>query len=208
MSEIETQLASGLAELGLDLGPEVQARLLAYLTLLAKWNKTYNLTAITEPSAMVSHHLLDSLAILPHLPENRLIDVGTGAGLPGLPLAIARPERAITLLDSNAKKTRFLVQAVGELGLANVTVVNERVENHRPEAPYPSIVSRAFASLADMLNNCAHLGGPDSRYYAMKGKYPAEELANLPAGFVLIGENRLHVPGVTGERHLLILGRG
>lgn len=203
----ENLLHQGLAALGLTLSAMARSNLLAYCQLLAKWNRTYNLTSITRAEEMVSHHLLDSLAVLPHLPAGRVIDVGTGPGLPGIPLAIARPEQSFTLLDSNGKKTRFLVQAVGELGLANVEVVNSRVEDYRPSELFDVVVSRAFASLANMVNACAHLLEADGVFLAMKGKYPQAEIEEIPPGFQILGSTDLEVPGLDAQRHLLMLGR-
>ncbi len=156
---------------------------------------------------MISHHLLDSLSVLPHLPAGRVIDVGTGPGLPGIPLAIALPDQQFVLLDSNGKKTRFLVQALGALGLDNVEVVNERVENYRPSLKFDVIISRAFSSIADMLQASEHLLGKNGRFLAMKGKYPKSELEQLPAGFQLLAAIPLAIKGLEGERHLLMLGR-
>jgi 16S rRNA (guanine527-N7)-methyltransferase len=175
---------------------------------LVKWNAAYNLTAIRDPDEMVVKHLLDSLALLPHVPETaRLIDVGTGAGLPGIPLAVARPKLDVTLLDSNAKKTRFCTQAALELGLRNVTVVQARAEAHHPDALYEVIVSRAFAEIADFLAWTGHLGGPAARWLAMKGTRPDAELAKLPPGFRMRAIHPLHVPGLDAERHLVEIVR-
>jgi len=205
--QTENALDEGLDKLGLALSVAARSSLLAYCQLLSKWNRTYNLTSITSAGEMVSHHLLDSLAVLPHLPVGRVIDVGTGPGLPGIPLAIARPGQSFTLLDSNGKKTRFLVQAVGELGLANVEVVNSRVEDYRPTELFDVVISRAFASLANMVNACAHLLAANGVFLAMKGKYPQAEIAEIPAGFQLLGTTELEVPGLGAQRHLLMLGR-
>jgi 16S rRNA (guanine527-N7)-methyltransferase len=203
------QLAEGLLALGIDLPPATQERLLAYAALLEKWNRTYNLTALRSPEKAVSHHLLDSLAILPHLADefscNSLLDVGSGGGLPGIPLAIARPGLAVTLLDSNSKKTAFLRQATIELALANVTVHCGRIEEFRPARPFAHIVSRAFAELADFVRPTRALLAPDGCWLAMKGLIPHEEIARLPAGIVVDRLLPLTVPGVDGERHLLLL---
>jgi len=205
--QTENRLEEGLDALGLTLSAAARSSLLAYCQLLAKWNRTYNLTSITRVEEMVSHHLLDSLAVLPHLPAGRVIDVGTGPGLPGIPLAIARPEQSFTLLDSNGKKTRFLVQAVGELGLANVEVVNSRVEDYQPAELFDVVISRAFTSLANMVSACAHLLSTDGVFLAMKGKYPQAEIAEIPAGFQVLGSSALEIPGLDAQRHLLMLGR-
>lgn len=205
--QTENTLNEGLDALGLTLSAPARSSLLAYCQLLAKWNRTYNLTSITRIEEMVSHHLLDSLAVLPHLPDGRVIDVGTGPGLPGIPLAIARPEQSFTLLDSNGKKTRFLVQAVGELGLANVEVINSRVEDYLPSELFDVVISRAFASLANMVNACAHLLSVGGVFLAMKGKYPQAEIAEIPVGFQELSSAALEIPGLGAQRHLLMLGR-
>lgn len=199
-------LLVGLAALdpppGLDDG-QVD-RLLAYLDLLHKWNKTYNLTAIREPERMLSHHLLDSLAVLPHVGPEALLDVGSGAGLPGIPLAIARPGLAVTLLDVVGKKCAFMQQACIQLGLANVRVVNERVELWRPAERFGQIVSRAFSELDDLVRQTAHLLAEGGRWLAMKGAHPRTELDRL-RGARLVEAIPLRVPGLEAERHLIIL---
>jgi 16S rRNA (guanine527-N7)-methyltransferase len=202
---LDTVLSQGLAELGLECPPAVQARLLAYVQLLAKWNRVYNLTAVREPREMVIRHLLDSLAVLPYLHGQRVLDVGAGAGLPGMPLAMLCPERHFVLLDSNGKKTRFVQQAVTELGLINVQVVQARVAGYRPEAPFDTVISRAFATVADMLRQAGRhcvLGGV---LLAMKGGEPDAELAALPGGYKVQAVHRLTVPGLREERHLVCL---
>ncbi|WP_341274794.1 16S rRNA (guanine(527)-N(7))-methyltransferase RsmG [Rhodocyclus gracilis] len=199
------QLASGLRALGLDIAAPAQARLLAYAALLDKWNRTFNLTALRVPDKAVSHHLLDSLAILPYLGEGVLLDVGSGGGLPGIPLAITRPDLAVHLLDSNSKKTAFLQQAVIELELRNVTVHCRRIEEFQPAQPFATIVSRAFAELADFVRPTRSLLAADGCWLAMKGLLPHEEIARLPAGIVVDRALPIRVPGVDGERHVLIL---
>ena len=201
---LRTRLDQGLAALGLALPAPDRERLLAYVRLLAKWNSAYNLTAVRDPLEMVTRHLLDSLVIVPHLHGARVLDVGTGPGLPGIPLAVARPELAFTLLDANAKKTRFVVQAVGELVLKNVEVVQSRVENYRPSRIFDTVVSRAFASIADMLAHARHLCAPGGRFLAMKGAYPEEELEALPAGYD-VEVVPLTVPGLDAARHVVIV---
>lgn len=203
--ELARQLAAGLDVLGLALDAEQQEKLLAYVALLTKWNKVYSLTAIRDPERMVAHHLLDSLAPLPYLKaENpRILDVGSGFGTPGIPLAIARPQWQLVLLDSNHKKTTFLRQAVLELQLANVTVVTDRVESYRPDARFPIITSRAFADLAEFVRLTRHLLTADGEWAALKGVYPFEEIAGLPAGTKLAGTEKLVVPGIDAERHLV-----
>jgi len=198
-------LAEGLAGLELELDEAVQKKLLDYVALLARWNRAYNLTAVREPAQMVVRHLLDSLVILPWLQGSRVLDVGTGPGLPGIPLALARAELDFSLLDSNGKKIRFLNQAVAELGLKNVNVVQSRVEAYRPRARFETIVARAFASIAGLVEQTRHLLAADGRYLAMKGAYPEAEVAALPADFEVSGVHTLRVPGLEAERHLLII---
>lgn len=201
---LRTRLDRGLAALGLPLPAPERERLLAYVRLLVRWNSAYNLTAVRDPLEMVTRHLLDSLVVAPHLHGVRVLDVGTGPGLPGIPLAVARPELAFTLLDANAKKTRFVVQAVGELVLKNVEVVQTRVKNYRPSRIFDTVVSRAFASIADMLAHARHLCAPGGRFLAMKGAYPEEELKALPAGYD-VEVVPLTVPGLDAARHVVIV---
>jgi 16S rRNA (guanine527-N7)-methyltransferase len=202
------RLRAGLAALGLALPEATQARLLAYTALLAKWNRVYNLTAVGDPAEMVARHLLDSLAVAPYLHGSRVLDVGTGAGLPGIPLALARPELHFALLDSAAKKLRFVVQATAELGLANVETVHARVEAYRPERPFDTVISRAYAALGDFVASAGALCAPDGRLLAMKGAYPQAELAALPGGWMVAEAHRLQVPGLDAERHLVCIMRG
>lgn len=201
------QLDRGLAAMQLELSAAASQRLLAYLQLLHKWTRAYNLTAVREPVEMVSRHLLDSLAVLPHLTGSRFADVGTGAGLPGIPLAIARPDLQFDLFDSNGKKVRFLIQAIADLGLGNVTARQIRIEQLVPSVGYDAVLSRAFASLQDMVTGSAQLLAVDGRFLAMKGLYPADELATLPPGYTVEACHRLTVPGGDGERHLVVLRR-
>lgn len=205
--ELESLLRRGLNTLGLSLADTAIERMLAYVALLAKWNRAYNLTAVRAPRAMISRHLLDSLAALPHLHGVTVADVGTGAGLPGLPLALASPRRGFVLLDSNAKKCRFVTQAVAELAIPNVTVVRARVEDYRPARGFDTVISRAFATVAQMLALSGHLCAPGGRVLAMKGLHPRDELDELPAGFRLLSVRRLRVPGLDAERHLVIIER-
>lgn len=212
MSTVSTyadELKQGARELGLELAEDQQHALLAYMALLAKWNKAYNLTAVRDPAEMVSRHLLDSLSIVAQVEPcgSRWLDVGSGGGMPGIPLAILFPDRQFTLLDSNGKKTRFLTQVKLELKLANVEVVHSRVEAFRPQEPFSGITSRAFSSLADFADWTRHLGNIDTRWLAMKGIQPDDELQALPADFELERCLVLKVPGCQGQRHLLILRR-
>jgi len=202
-SELAAALSSGTTALGLTLSSAQVGRLVAYLRLLAKWNRVYNLTAVRQPERMVSRHLLDSLAIVPYVQGPRVLDVGSGAGLPGLPLAVALPAQRFTLLDANLKKSRFLLQAVVELGLRNVAVVSERAEQYRPAERFATVLSRAFASVPEMLRLCGHLSTPGGRYLAMKGARPEAELRALPAGFRVLDVAVLQVPGVEAPRHVV-----
>ena len=205
--QLHQRLVSGLDGLQLELPESVLKGLLAYLELLAKWNRSYNLTAVRDMSEMVTRHLLDSLAVVPYLPAGRIIDIGTGGGLPGIPLSLVFPERDFTLLDSNGKKTRFLVQAKASLGLKNVTVVHQRVENYQSDLPFDCVITRAFASVTDILTGSRHLLGSGGEVLAMKGEVPEGELAVLPAGYRLLEVIPLRVPGLEQEqRHLLRFG--
>ena len=199
------ELAAGIAEMGLAVTPEQQAKLLDYLALLHKWNGVYNLTAIRQPEQMVSHHLLDSLAVLPHLWPRRWLDVGCGGGLPGLVLAVMRPEWTFTLLDSNSKKTGFVQQAAIELELRNVEVRCARVEQWQPEQKYDGIISRAFAEAAEFVTLTRHLLADGGRWAAMKG-VPDQELARLPEDIKVEKVVTLHVPKLEAARSLVVLG--
>jgi len=204
---LSKQLETGLGALGITLSASARTSLLEYCDLLIKWNKTYNLTSVDDPEQMISLHLLDSLAVLPFLPGGRVLDVGTGAGLPGIPLAIARPDQSFVLLDSNGKKTRFLVQASGQLGLKNIEVLNQRVERYQATELFDVIISRAFSSLEQFLSTCDHLLAPGGQFLAMKGKLPEDELRQLPEGIQLVSSVELKIPGLDAERHLLMLRR-
>ena len=217
-ASLQAVLSAGLSALNLECPLDVQARLLEYVRLLDKWNRVYNLTAVRDPHEMVTRHLLDSLTVLPFLPDNsadkaaqRILDVGTGPGLPGIPLALlsesAHPERQFVLLDSNSKKTRFMQQAVAELQLQNVQVVHARTEAFQPDAGFDVVVSRAFASIADMLAGAGQHCLPGGRMLAMKGANPAAELKDLDPAFTLEQVHRLTVPGLDEERHLVCLRR-
>ena len=199
-----TMLKDGLARMRLALPAAAEEKLLGYLELLLKWNHTYNLTAIREPDKMVSHHLLDSLSVLPHLGEGSIADVGSGAGLPGIPLAIAQPSRAVILNDANHKKAAFLTQATIELGMTNATIVHSRTEEWHPDQAPGCVISRAFAELSDFLAATRHLAMPGTQLAAMKGVYPHDELARLPEGFRCEKVVPLEVPFVDGARHLVL----
>jgi len=200
------ELRAGVAALGLDLGEPLLERQIDYLALLVKWNKVYNLTAVREPQEMVARHLLDSLSILPWLQGESAVDVGSGAGIPGIPLALAAPERAWTLLDSNGKKSRFQQQARIELGLARLTVVHSRVESWRPETPFAQLTARAFTALGEIAEGARPLLAPGGEVLAMKAQLSTTELSGIPEGFSLTEVVELKVPGLEHEqRHLVRL---
>lgn len=203
------ELVRGALALGVELSEGQQQQLLGYLALLIKWNKAYNLTAVRDPDEMVSRHLLDSLSVVSFVAESgqTWLDVGSGGGMPGVPLAIMFPDRSFTLLDSNGKKTRFLTQVKLELKLANLEVVHSRVEQFQPAEAFDGITSRAFSSLEDFASWTRHLGNTQTRWLAMKGVQPDDELQRLPADFRLDACHVLKVPGCQGQRHLLILRR-
>ncbi len=200
------KLAQGIAEIGLDVTAATQRKLLDYQALIAKWNRVHNLTAVRGSARMVSDHLLDCLAVVPHLDARTVLDVGSGAGLPGIPLALMWPLANITLLDSNHKKAAFLRQAVIELGLKNAEVVCERVETWQPQREFELVISRAISDLPEFLNLAGRLCAADGTVAAMKGLYPHEELAQLPSGFNLRGVVSLKVPGMQAQRHLVLVG--
>jgi len=200
-------LSQGLLELGLNTSAADQSRLLAYIALIAKWNKVYNLTAIRDPERMVVEHVLDSLTVWPHVRPHRILDVGSGAGLPGIPLAIAHADCQITLLDSNHKKCAFLQQAVIELSLSNVVVVCDRIEALHGSDRFDTIVSRAFAETQHFARvGLPHLA-PQGVLVAMKGLHPHEELAQLPDTVKLESVQPLSVPGLDARRHVVIMTR-
>jgi 16S rRNA (guanine527-N7)-methyltransferase len=205
---LAAQLAGGVAQLNLKLPPRTQSQLLDYLALLQKWNRTYNLTAVREAPRMVSHHLLDCLAIVPHVTASTVLDVGSGAGLPGIPLALAAPHVQVTLLESNHKKAAFLQQAKAELKLDNVALVCERVETWQPGRDFEMVISRAFSDLAEFVAAAGRHVAPGGLLAAMKGVYPDEEITRLPQGWRLRAAIPLTVPGLDAQRHLLTLERG
>ncbi len=200
------QLKRGLIALGLTLDRDTQQRLLEYVALIEKWNRAYNLTAIREPEKMVSHHLLDSLAVAPHLHAKRLLDVGSGAGLPGIPLALAKPDTQVILLDSNHKKAAFLNQAVIELKLKNAEVCSERVESWQTQNRFDVIISRAFSDIAEFVRVTRHLLAPGGVFAAMKGLHPYEEIDKLPPDCKVRQVLPLAIPGLDGARHLVLIG--
>lgn len=200
-----TKLTTLLTAANISLSDQQKQQLVGYVEMLHKWNKAYNLTSVRDPQEMLVRHILDSIVVEPHLVGKRFIDVGTGPGLPGVPLAIVRPEAHFTLLDSLGKRIRFLRQVQHELKLNNIDPVQSRVEEYPSEPPFDGVISRAFASLEDMLNWCRHLPAKNGVFYALKGVLPEEEIAALPTGFQLVNSVRLSVPQLEGERHLVII---
>ncbi len=203
---LEAQVAAGVAAMGIDLDASARERLVAHLELIAKWNRVHNLTAVRETEQMVVLHLLDSLCVLPHLEDAKtIVDVGSGAGLPGIPIAIARPQARVTLLDSSHKKCAFLQQAKTELALENVEVVCDRVEKWMPAAKFDAVISRAFSDLADFVAQAQHLVAPGGRLIAMKGVYPFEEIAKVPATHRVAQVLEMQVPNLEARRHLVFV---
>jgi 16S rRNA (guanine527-N7)-methyltransferase len=203
MNEEPLRLIEDARKLGVSLDESQAQALLQLLDELTRWNRTYNLTSITAREAMIGGHLLDSLAAMPFLQGTRIADVGTGAGFPGLPLAVAEPSRHFSLIDSVAKKIRFVTHAVRTLGLANVTAVQARVETMVPPQPFDTVIARAYATLADLLGSVQSLCGQGTRVVALKGLYPHAELAELPRGWRLEQSQRVQIPGLAAERHIL-----
>jgi 16S rRNA (guanine527-N7)-methyltransferase len=203
-------LARGIATLDVAVTPAQLAQLHAYVALLAKWNRTYNLTAIREPERMVTHHLLDALAVVPHLPRRaqlRVLDVGSGGGVPGIPLAIVRPDWRVACVDSNHKKIAFVTQAAIELKLSNVEAHATRIEDFAPVAPFDVVISRAFSDLATFVHSSARHVAQGGVLAAMKGVHPDEELAELPSDIVVVAKPTLAVPGLDAARHLILMQR-
>ncbi|EIJ41146.1 16S rRNA (guanine(527)-N(7))-methyltransferase GidB [Beggiatoa alba B18LD] len=201
-------LQQGLRALALELSPQVQAQLIRYVELLQKWNQAYNLTAIRDPQDMVVKHLLDSLAVLPYIQGTHFLDVGTGAGLPGLVIALCMPNYTGVLLDSNVKKTRFVQQVIGELQLSNVSVVHQRIEDYQPIKLFDTVISRAYSSLALFYHQTMPLCKPTGQIIAMKGALPTNEIAELTDISMTIKTIPLSVPLLNAERHLVVLSHG
>ena len=199
------KLSRLLDQAGISLTDHQKNQLVAYVDMLNKWNKAYNLTSVRDPNEMLVRHILDSIVVAPHLQGTRFIDVGTGPGLPGVPLSIVRPESHFTLLDSLGKRVRFLRQVQHELALTNITPVQSRVEAFPAEPPFDGVISRAFASLKDMVEWCHHLPGEKGCFYALKGQLPEEEIASLPSAFRVDEVVKLQVPQLEGERHLVVI---
>lgn len=199
------KLSRLLDEAGISLTDHQKNQLVAYVEMLHKWNKAYNLTSVRDPNEMLIRHILDSIVVAPHLQGERFIDVGTGPGLPGIPLSVVLPDAHFTLLDSLGKRVRFLRQVQHELHLTNVTPVQSRVEDFPAEPPFDGVISRAFASLNDMVNWCQHLPGTQGKFYALKGLIPNDEIDTLPAQFSVESIVKLDVPHLEGDRHLVVI---
>jgi len=204
---LKNQLSEGISYLKLDIDPAKQDKLLKFLELLVKWNQSYNLSGIKDPQAMLRLHLLDSLSILPYINGKKILDVGTGAGLPGLLLAICLPESRFSLLDSNGKKMRFVYQSAANLKLENVDIVQQRVESYQSQEAFDIVLSRAFSTLKQFIEHSQHLLAAEGRLLAMKGQYPGQEIAEIPTDFQLLAVHELSLPGDPATRHLLELGR-
>lgn len=205
--QLAIQLELGIRALGLELGGAARSQLLRHLELLEKWNRIHNLTAVQDKVKAVSVHLLDSLSVVPYLEGKRFLDVGSGAGFPGIPIAVARPEIQMDLLDSNHKKYAFLKQAIAELGLKNARAVCERVESWRPAGQFDCIISRALAEIAEVVALVKHLLAPGGVIAAMKGIHPFEEIERIPPDFRVRQVHALTVPGLGAERHLVLIER-
>jgi 16S rRNA (guanine527-N7)-methyltransferase len=204
---LQDQLEQGIHELGLDIPSATVQRLLQYLELIRKWNRVYNLTAIKDPGQMLSHHILDSLSIIPYIRGTTILDIGSGAGLPGIPLSLVFPERHFCMLDGNAKKTRFIQQAITELDIKNAESIHSRVEDYTASEGFDTVVSRAFSSLSDFVRLALPLMKDSGQLLAMKGRYPTQELEDLPSGIHIEAVHRLEVPLLDSERHLVQMAR-
>ncbi|WP_165312675.1 16S rRNA (guanine(527)-N(7))-methyltransferase RsmG [Vibrio ziniensis] len=206
--DLRAKLDSLIAKTDLDVSDKQRQQLLGYVELLNKWNKAYNLTSVRDPADMLVKHILDSIVVSPYLNGERFIDVGTGPGLPGIPLAIMNPDKNFVLLDSLGKRIRFIKQVLHELGITNVTAVQSRVEEYDPEGGFDAVLSRAFASMSDMVEWCQHLPRANSGvFFALKGQLPQEEISLLPEWCSVTDVKALKVPELEGERHLVILSR-
>lgn len=205
MSHLKNLLKQALAENQYELSDHMQQQLVHYLEMMQSWNRIINLTSITEPREMVYLHIIDSLSVMPYLHGNRLLDIGTGAGLPGIPLAITHPDQHWVLLDKNSKKTRFLTQVIAELKLAHVSAVHSRGEDFQPAYCFDSILGRAFGSIRLFAETTGHLLCPNGKLIAMKGKYPEEEINDIPKSFTIQDITRLELNGMNVERHIVRL---
>ena len=203
--QLKSTLERLLAQTELSVSDQQRDQLVTLVTLLDKWNKAFNLTSVRDPKAMIGRHIVDSLVVSPYLKGTHFIDVGTGPGLPGLPLAIVNPDKQFVLLDSLGKRIRFIRMVIHQLGLTNVIAVESRVEAYQPEQKFDGVLSRAFASLDDMVSWCVHLPGPNGLFLALKGQYPEQELQSLPAHLALDQVYPLTVPEQDGDRHLVVI---
>lgn len=204
-SQLSTNLGELIAQTPLNISAEQQHQLVEYVLLLNKWNKAYNLTSVRDPNHMLIKHIVDSLVVSPHLIGENFIDVGTGPGLPGIPLAISNPDKHFVLLDSLGKRIRFLTQVKAQLKLDNIILVQSRVEQYQPTRELDGVISRAFASMEDMVSWCSHLIGVNKHFFALKGLYPQEEIAALNDSVRVSAIEQLAVPQLDGDRHLAIL---
>jgi 16S rRNA (guanine527-N7)-methyltransferase len=202
--DLKALLADGVAEIGIEVDDQRQRAMLGYLSLLKRWNRVYNLTTVNSDKDFVTRHILDSLSVVPYLKGKRIIDIGTGAGLPGIPVALACPDLTVTLLDSNAKRCRFLRQVQAQLKLQNVNIVQQRAEEFHPHEKFDSLLSRAFSSLSTFINSSGHLLADNGQLLAMKGQWPGEEAGEVAAGFRVEDVIKLNVPGLQEQRHLVI----
>jgi 16S rRNA (guanine527-N7)-methyltransferase len=202
---VKQRLAQLIAQTDLEVTDQQVEQLVGYVALLHKWNKAYNLTSVRDPQDMLVKHIMDSIVVSTHLDGERFIDVGTGPGLPGIPLAIMNPDKDFTLLDSLGKRIRFIRQVIHELGIENVTPVQSRVEEFQPEVGFDAVLSRAFASMNDMVSWCHHLPNPNGCFMALKGQFNQQEVVELPEWCSVTEVKSLQVPELEGERHLVIL---
>ncbi|MEZ8101744.1 16S rRNA (guanine(527)-N(7))-methyltransferase RsmG [Vibrio bivalvicida] len=208
MSQLRTQLDDLISQTELEVSPRQREQLVGYVEMLDKWNKAYNLTSVRNPQEMLVKHIMDSIIVSTHLQGERFIDVGTGPGLPGIPLSIMHPDKTFVLLDSLGKRIRFIKQVLHELKIENVTPVQSRVEQYQPEDKFDGVLSRAFASMTDMVEWCHHLPkSQDGHFLALKGQLPQDEIEQLPEWCSVTDVKALNVPQLEGERHLVILSR-
>ena len=205
VDKIQTKLAGFCQQLPFDVSEDKQQMLIKFLEMVHKWNKAYNLTSVRDPLDMVAVHLVDSIAVTPFVQGKRFIDVGTGPGLPGVPLSIMLPDSHFVLLDSLGKRIRFLKQVAFELKLANIEPVQSRVENYTSEQGFDGVITRAYASIEDMLSSCEHLVEQNGQFIALKGQYPEQEIQSIPEGFALQQSNVIDVPGLEAQRHVIMI---
>ena len=205
--QLRTQLDRLVSQTQLSLSDGQAEALVQLVMMLAKWNKAYNLTSVRDPQEMLTRHIMDSILVAPFVTGDHIADVGTGPGLPGLPLAIMHPDKTFVLIDSLGKRMNFIRQFVHQQGLRNVTVVQSRVEDYRPDVLFDCVLSRAFASLADMVTWCHHLPSANGQFVALKGQLDQQELNNIPAKYQISATHRIEVPQLDAERHLVVLSQ-